>query len=111
MRIDALRDLPVTPLGPGTAIEKCLLVGPGVVPHLQQFVRATFQPGQVAPVHAHADWTEVFYIESGAGTLTVEGTSHALRPGVTFRVDPGEHHEITSAPDSELVVVYVSVKA
>ena len=111
MRIHALQDLPVTPLGPGTAIEKCMLVGPGIVPHVQQFVRAIFQPGQVAPAHAHADWTELFYIESGEGTLAVDGVFHPLRPGVTFRVEPGERHEITSAPGSELVVVYVSVQS
>lgn len=109
MRIHSLQDLPVVGLGVGTAIEKHMLVGAGTVPHVMQFVRACFQPGQVAPVHAHADMTEMFYIESGEGTLTVDGVSHPLQPGVSFWVEPGEMHEIASAPNSELVVIYASV--
>lgn len=107
MRIHTFEDLPVAPLG--TGIQKHMLVGSGVVPNVMQFVRACFQPNQIAPAHAHPDMTELFYIESGEGTLVVEGGSHPLWPGVSFIVSPGEKHEITSSPASELVVVYVSV--
>jgi len=110
MRIHSLQEVPVVPLGSGTAIQKHLLVGAGEVPQVRQFVRACFQAGQVAPAHAHPDMTELFYIEAGAGTLTVDGVSYPLQPGVSFVVEPGEHHEIASAADSELVVVYVSVQ-
>ncbi len=110
MRIHASEYLPVASLGPGTAIEKRMLAGPEVAPHVLQFVRATFQPGQVAPVHAHPDMTELFYVESGEGTLTLDGMAHPLHPGVTFAVEPGERHEIASAPGSELVIVYVSIR-
>lgn len=110
MRIQSFGDLPVASLGPGTAIEKRMLAGPEVAPHVLQFVRATFQPGQVAPAHAHPDWTELFYVESGEGTLTVDGAAHPLHPGVTFAVEPGERHEIASAPGSELVLVYISIR-
>lgn len=110
MRIHALQDRPVAPLGPGTAIEKRMLAEAGEVPHVMQFVRAVFAPGQVAPAHAHADWTELFYVESGEGVLTVDGSAHPLRPGVTFTVAPGERHEIASGPASDLVVVYVSIR-
>jgi len=96
-------------LGSGAAIQKHMLVGPGEVPHVMQFVRACFQPSQVAPAHAHPDMTELFNIESGEGTLIVDGVPHPLRPGVSFLVEPGEQHEIRSSPGSELVVVYVSV--
>lgn len=109
MRIHSFHEVPVAALGSGTVIQKHMLVGSGVVPHVMQFVRACFQAGQVAPAHAHPDMTELFYIESGAGTLTVDGVTHPLRPGVSFLVEPGEQHEIASSPASELVVVYVSV--
>lgn len=111
MRIHDLSECPVAPLGAGTAIQKQMLVSSGQVPHVMQFVRAVFAPGQVAPAHAHADWTELFYIEAGEGTLTVNGSAHPLRHGVSFTVEPGETHEIASAADSELVVVYTSIKA
>ncbi|MBL0311603.1 MAG: cupin domain-containing protein [Holophagaceae bacterium] len=107
MRIHSLEDLPIASLG--TGIQKRMLVGSGMVPHVMQFVRACFSPGQVAPAHAHPDMTEMFYIESGEGTLTVDGVSHPLQPGVSFLVEPKEKHEIASSPGSELVVVYVSV--
>lgn len=110
MRIHALHELPVAALGAGTAIEKRMLAEPGDVPHVMQFVRATFAPGQVAPAHAHADWTELFYVESGEGVLTVDGAAHPLRPGVAFTVAPGERHEIAGGADSNLVVVYVSIR-
>ncbi len=108
MRLHALQDLPVTALGAG--IEKRMLAEAGAVPHVMQFVRATFAPGQVAPAHAHADWTEIFYVESGEGLLTVEGETHPLRPGATFLVEPGERHEIAGGSTSELVVIYVSIR-
>lgn len=110
MHIHDLQDLPVAALGVGTAIEKRMLAGSDDVPHVMQFVRATFAPGQVAPAHAHADWSELFYVESGEGTLTVDGTAHALRAGIVFTVEPGERHEIVSGPASHLVVIYVSIR-
>ncbi|GLH72753.1 hypothetical protein GETHLI_12550 [Geothrix limicola] len=109
MQIHSLHDVPTVALGPGTGIQKHMLVGAGAVPHVLQFVRADFQPGQVAPAHAHADMTELFYIEAGAGTLTVDGVSHPLQPGVSFWIEPGEMHEIASSADTSLVVIYVSV--
>lgn len=109
MQIHALHDLPTVGLGPGTGIQKHMLVGAGMVPHVMQFVRADFQPGQVAPAHAHADMTELFYVESGEGTLTVNGAPHPLHPGVSFRIDPGETHEIASSAGTSLVVIYVSI--
>ena len=110
MRILSLHDTPATSLGAGLSIEKRLLAGSNGVPQVMQFVRAHFQPGQVAPAHAHADWTELFYVESGEGTLTVDGTEHPLAPGLSFVVEPGERHEIASAPASELVLVYLSLR-
>lgn len=107
MQIQAFEDLPTTTLG--TGIQKHMIVGPGAVPNVMQFVRACFLPGQVAPAHAHPDMTELFYIESGEGTLVVDGITYALQPGVSFCVEPEEEHEIASSPTSELVVIYVSV--
>ncbi len=109
MRIQAFPDLPVVPLGAGLAIQKHMLAAPGEVPNLRQFVRACFEPGQTAAAHSHPDMTEVFYIESGAGTLVVDGIAHALEPGTSFCVEPGEMHEITSARSSALVVIYASI--
>lgn len=110
MRIHAPGDLPVAALGPGLAIEKRMLASAEVAPHLMQFVRATFQPAQVAPAHAHPDMTELFYVESGEGTLTVDGVVHLLHPGMTFAVEPGERHGIASTPAAGLVIVYVSIR-
>lgn len=109
MRIQAFSDLPVVPLGAGAAIQKHMIAGAGQVPNLRQFVRACFEPGQTAAAHSHADMTEVFYIESGKGTLVVDGISHALEAGTSFCVEPGERHELSSAGSSPLVVIYASI--
>lgn len=109
MRIHAFPELTVAPLGAGAAIQKHMMVPPGQVANVRQFVRACFEPGQTAPAHSHPDMTELFYIESGEGTLVVDGLSHALEPGTSFTVEPGEIHEISSSPSSPLVVIYASV--
>lgn len=92
------------------AIQKQELIGAGCIPHVTQFARAQFGPGQVAPAHAHPDLTETFFVESGSGTMTVNGVAIALTTGVAVCVEAGERHEIAASATSDLAILFFSVK-
>jgi mannose-6-phosphate isomerase-like protein (cupin superfamily) len=49
---------------------------------------------------------EVFFVESGAGVMKIDGAQQQLLPGVCIVVEPGEEHEITNSGDCELVLNY-----
>lgn len=44
------------------------------------FAVLTVQPGGKVPVHRDAT-EEYLYVQSGHGTITIDGTEHSLRPG------------------------------
>ena len=73
--------------------------------------RATLQPGQTAHAHQHHDMFEVFFVESGAGSITVGGAQHQLTRGVCLMVEPGELHEITNDSSADLVLLYFGLNA
>ena len=83
----------------------------GDLPHLTNFSQARFQPGQVAEAHAHSDMHEVFFVEAGAGTISIDGKPHALTPGVCIAVAPGESHEVSNTGNKELILTYLGIKA
>lgn len=91
------------------AIRKRVLLRSGEVPHVAQLARTALQPGQTARDHAHRDMWEVFFCESGNGTMTVNGASIALRAGTCVVVEPGEHHEVTNDRNQPLVLTVVAV--
>lgn len=88
------------------AIRKKVLLRPGDLPALTTFSQARFAPGLVAAVHAHADMYEVFFVETGQGTITIDGIPYPLLPGTCVAVEPGEMHEVANTGDEELVLTY-----
>jgi mannose-6-phosphate isomerase-like protein (cupin superfamily) len=54
---------------------------------------------------------EVFFVESGAGLMTIEGREHRLERGVCMLLEPNERHEITNDGASELVLIYFGVES
>ena len=83
----------------------------GDLPHLTNFSQARFQPGQVAQAHAHTDMHEVFFVESGSGSIVVDGEAIALTPGVCVAVSPHESHEVSNSGTEELVLTYFGLRA
>ena len=46
------------------------------------------------PDNRHRGADQWLYVVAGAGAATVEGETHALRPGVILLIERGEAHEI-----------------
>lgn len=107
-RLDALADEPVSH---NAAIVKRVFLRNGEVPSVTQFARSRFAPGQVAGAHAHADMAEVFFVESGTGTIVVDDVATALTPGTCVAVLPHEMHELRNDGAQELVLIYFGVRA
>lgn len=111
MKRISLNTIPTQGVSHNTAIRKQTLLQKGDLPHLIQFAQAQFEPGQVATAHAHTDMHEVFFVQAGSGTMTVDNQAHILEPGVCIAVDPGETHEITNTGDEVLVLTYFGILA
>jgi len=69
---------------------------------------AELEPGeseQFTP-HRHAQ-AEVYYILSGAGTVTISGAEHAVRPGSTVFIAGGAEHGARNTGSGLLRLLYV----
>lgn len=111
MKVTALHQLPIESVSHNPAIKKQVMLRMGDLPHLTNFSQARFQPGQVAKAHAHEDMHEVFFVESGTGTMAINNTSHALTPGTCIAVAPYESHEVANTGTTELVLTYFGLRA
>lgn len=99
-----------TAVSHNAAIQKQVMLQPGDLPNLIYFSQARFQPGQVAPGHAHTDMSEVFFVESGTGTITIDGRVHPLSPGTCVGVNPEEVHEVSNTGTVDLVLTYFGIQ-
>mmetsp|Transcript_15385 Transcript_15385/g.26410 ORF Transcript_15385/g.26410 Transcript_15385/m.26410 type:complete len:127 (-) Transcript_15385:317-697(-) len=88
-------------------IEKFVYLRNGELPHVTQFARSIFRPGQVASKHSHADMNEVFLVIAGEAVVNVNGSSHVLKALDCLVVERGEFHEIRNPSTTEdLHLVY-----
>lgn len=110
MKLTNLNQLPVEAVSHNPDIQKQVMLRMGEVPHLTNFSQARFQPGQVAKAHAHVDMHEVFFVESGEGTITIDGEPYVLAPGVCVAVAPYEAHEVMNTGEAELVLTYFGLR-
>ena len=53
---------------------------------------------------------EVFFVEAGAGLITIAGAAHHLEHGVCILIEPGERHEIVNTGGSDLVLNYFGIE-
>lgn len=109
MKRVSLNAIPEQRVSHNTAIRKQVMLQTGDLPHLVQFAQAQFEPGQVADAHAHTDMHEVFFVQSGQGTMTIDGEPQALTPGICIAVAPGETHEVKNTGTELLVLTYFGV--
>lgn len=110
MKLASLNELPSQGVSHNAAIRKQVMLQAGDLPHLIQFAQACFEPGQVAAAHAHTDLHEVFFVQAGEGTMTVDGTPYELTPGVCLAVSPGEVHEVCNTGNEPLVLAYFGIQ-
>lgn len=106
----SLQEISPTSVSHNVAIQKKVMLGNGDLPCLTNFSQAIFQPGQVAPAHSHPDMYEVFFVASGEGSISVNETPYALKPGTCVAVEPGETHEVSNFGTSPLTLLYFGIQ-
>lgn len=62
-------------------------------------------PGSSSNPHTHPQQEEIFVVLSGTGTISVGGTSVAVRAGSVVLVAPGEEHQLISSGHEGLRVL------
>jgi mannose-6-phosphate isomerase-like protein (cupin superfamily) len=110
VKIVSLADLPEGHVSHDPEIKKKVMLKKGDLSHVTGFSQAYFAPGQSASSHAHEDMAEVFLVESGTGTIYVNGQGYPLGLGVCVVVDAGEVHEVLNTGSTELVLTYFGVQ-
>ena len=111
MHITSLQTLPNECVSHNPEISKQVMLRAGMLPNLTNFSQARFQPGQVASAHTHSDMYEVFFVESGEGTIHIDGVAYPMKPGTCIAVEPGEVHEVTNGGDQALTLTYFGLRA
>ena len=109
MKLISLQDIPLSEVSHNPAIKKRVMLSPGEIPAVTNFSVATFPPEEIAHAHSHSDMTEVFFIQSGTGTITVDDEEIELSEGHCITVEPGETHELRNTGTTELVVMYFGI--
>jgi quercetin dioxygenase-like cupin family protein len=110
MKITSLSALPEQAVSHNPAIKKKVMLHLGDLPHLTNFSQARFTPGQTASAHSHANMCEVFFVESGEGTIWVDDISYHLHSGVCIAVEAGETHEVCNTGSTDLVLTYFGLR-
>lgn len=63
------------------------------------------QARKAVPNHVHPARTETVYVLTGAGTCYVGDRSYPIRPGSTFRIQPGVPHAAIPSDGQTIVAV------
>ncbi len=91
-------------------IKKHELVTNGEIENVTNYSEAVFPPGEIASAHSHSDMTEVFFIKSGKGIITVNGKPIPLNAGMCVTVEPNEIHELKNTGSTDMVVMYFGIR-
>lgn len=110
MKLTSLATLSEEAVSHNPAIKKKVMLRLGDLPHLTNFAQARFAPGQIANAHCHQDMCEVFFVESGDGSIQIDGQSYPLEPGTCIAVEPGEEHEVSNTGSVDLVLTYFGLR-
>lgn len=109
MKIVSLNALPIEGVSHDLEIQKKVMLRFGDLPHLTNFSQACFAPGQQVTPHKHADMSEVFLVESGEGTIWIDGIAHPLTAGTCVAVEAGELHKLANTGQTDLVLTYFGI--
>ena len=89
--------------GAGFIMKEALLLPEELGEHCKMFSRVTLKPGCELGHHEHHGETETYYILSGKGIYSDNGTLRMVSAGdVTFTPD-GQGHGLTNSGDEDLV--------
>lgn len=109
MKLTTLNQLPEQSVSHNPEIKKRVMLTPHELPNISNFSQAIFTPGQIALAHAHETMYEVFYIESGEGTIRINGEDYPLTQGTCVIVEPKEIHEVINDSQNNLVMTVLGV--
>lgn len=110
MKMISLKDLPEEGVSHDPDLMKKVMIRQGQLPHLKSFAQLRMTPGQVAHAHAHDSLYEIFLIETGDGTLDVDGKEYTVSAGTCVVFEPAEVHEVTNTGSEELVLTYFGLE-
>ena len=85
-------------------IPNCCMKGMYYIAH------AMLQPGMAYEAHAHGDHEEVYYIISGKGEITIDGTVYPYRDGDAIYIEPGATHSIANTSDEFVIFLAVGTQ-
>jgi mannose-6-phosphate isomerase-like protein (cupin superfamily) len=69
------------------------------------------QYGNKGSPHLHVAYDEVYYVLSGNGSITMNGETHALRPGAAVVIPAGVAHGLEADPGDVLEFVIFGTPA
>jgi mannose-6-phosphate isomerase-like protein (cupin superfamily) len=90
-----------------TALEKTVFDGTNGCERLTQRV-VRFGPGRSLP-RGDEELDELLYVQSGAGSVELEGETHRLEPDTAIHVRAGERYAVVNPGEADVVVVSVLV--
>jgi mannose-6-phosphate isomerase-like protein (cupin superfamily) len=65
------------------------------------------QPGEELGAHFHKAVEETFYFPEGSPKIIVAGKEIRVSAGDSFRVEPGETHDIVNDTSSDVIAVFI----
>lgn len=71
-----------------------------------QLVLMTLRPGEEIGLETHAGHDQFIRIESGTGTVALDGVEHDLSDGVAVVIPAGVEHNVTNTSEDEPLRLY-----
>jgi quercetin dioxygenase-like cupin family protein len=110
MKYASLNEVPFQPVSHDPRLNKKVLLGPGVLPHVAALSHIELGPGDSVESHRHGDAHEVFYGLKGRVEFVVGGRAVSLSEGSSLVVEPGEAHAIEGAEEGSRMLYFLLVK-
>jgi len=105
----SLDDLPSVGVSHDLSIMKKVLLHHGEIPHLTNFSQATLQAGQCTTPHTHDDMWEIYFVQSGHLTITINGCVATHPEGSVVAVQPRELHSVANEEEAPLKLIYFGI--
>ena len=71
-----------------------------------QLVLMALQPGEEIGLETHEEHDQFIRVEAGTGTVSLNGTKHALADGVAVIIPAGVEHNVVNTSKSEPLRLY-----
>ena len=81
----------------------------GKNPKVRMFARVSLNPGEEVPFHTHTGECEYYYILSGAGIYSDNGTAVEVKPGLITFTPSGNGHGIQNTGTEQLEFIALIV--